>query len=241
MFLPDGSHIYNFVNLNTQSAVEGISSSLSLGTSGGLSAGLARLNRRLIGLARILQSLASEIGNDLDVKRRAVVEVGIVETLEASLLAPVKTLSELDSRAAARAKVETTLATSLGRGACLDRAADLLGVGSSEAGRFLSVALSSAAGKGTGIGSVGTGVLLDCARALDSSSLVQECGAVDCKGTVASTALNSRGRAAEVSSETLDVDGSGGSLSGSIVGIVIGIRVVTHVYVVVDVTSSSTG
>lgn len=56
------------------------------------------------------------------------------------------------------------------------------GGGGGVAGFFLGVTLRDAAGQGAGIGCVGTGIVLDCAGALESGGSVDEGGAVDGEG-----------------------------------------------------------
>src|SRR5690554_1553902 len=70
---------------HAEGRVEGVSSSLPLGSLSSLRRLLASLHRRLGGVARALQARASEVGDDADGLRRPVVEVSVVHVLEAGV------------------------------------------------------------------------------------------------------------------------------------------------------------
>lgn len=134
-------------------------------------------------------------------------EISRVHRLEALLLTPVKPSSELNSGAAAAPKVQDILA------ATDDGAASLATTSSSQASGLLLVALPSTTLDLTRISSVGAGVLLNGARALDGGAGLEEGVSVDGEGAVGSrVGDDGGGRAAEGAGEGLDVHSAGGDL-----------------------------
>lgn len=208
--LPSAQQLLYPLNLNAKSRVERIGGSLPLSARGSLRSLLASLDGRSRRLARALQALAREVGNDLDVERRAVVEVLLVRILEARLLTAIETSSKLDGWVAAGA--EALGSGAAGRG----RAAGLLNAGGGAALVLLRVALGGAALDLTRVGGVGARVLLHGARALDGGALVLEGVALDREGAGRAGGALNRGRgAAEGAGEGLDVDGTAGGSIGT--------------------------
>lgn len=174
---PMSSYQITTLGRDAQSRVESISSRLALlrrSSSRGIITGT---DSRSVSLALATQLLADKVGDDLDVQRRAVVEVSLVDRGKGIAVRAVSLRTEGDRRTAARAKVESGAAE---LGQLAGGTADLLG--GSVAIVFLRIAIRDAGVDRAGVGGVGTGGVLDGAATLEGGALVAVVVISNCAG-----------------------------------------------------------
>jgi hypothetical protein len=197
--------------------VEGVGGSLALLTLGCGSTLVTSSNGCFISLACRFELRADEVGNDTNVKSRALAEVCLVGRSKGRLLSSIKIVGEDDRWVGAVTEIKAVVLSDLGDLS----GSEQLKVGSSKAGIFLSVAVSNTDIKLARVGSVGAGIVLDGARSLDGGALVQEGRAQDVKWSISvSVEVNSWCGAAKITIEALDIDNTTGTsivVRGSVV------------------------
>ena len=147
-------------------------------------------------LARALQLSADEACDDPNIKCRAVVEAALVCRFKGRLVAAIESIGKHNARIGAGPKVKRR---------------SLLGTpGSGITPRTLRVALGSATGELTRVGSIGALVVLNITGALEGGGKVQEGCAVDGKGAIRSAGRHWRRRPTQGTGEGLEVVVAGG-------------------------------
>lgn len=217
-------------HLEAEGAVEGINSRLGLESVRSRLSLLARRDGRLISVARAPELSADEAGDDVDVVRGPLAEVGRVSGRKGGLRASIETLRKDDGGIGAAAEVEGVVLAGLDGLAALDDAVALvlgglealrtegplaagLGGGRGGAGLALSLLLATLAGaalKLAGVGGVGAGVVLHGTGTLQRGLEILEGGSVGLEGPVGVAAVNDLRRgAAEVAGKCLEVAAAG--------------------------------